>query len=324
MLTKGYRDEARKSMQFVYKGNVEQEFEKMAENLDTLCCSHGRRDLVGVSTSTSMTASFDTNGTDDQDESDQAENSIWTLKFRNVMKIGLGLIVAQQASFQPCVVAYSRILFEAAEWNANTSVITVIIMGLVSSFTVSQVDNLGRKKLLMAGSSIMLVAVTFLAIGFWGWDENDNPNLSSLQKQLVLWGMFAFVSGYQVGFGPISWTVLSEIYPTEIRGSAMALSVEVNFFFKFLSHFMFPVIQDLLGWGQSFVFFFITIASGLIFVHFKVPETTGMTLEEIQEWLKIDDMESTTTAPEFQYANMESTDKSEDSNTDQNPITPIV
>ena len=324
LLMKGYREEARASMQFVYKGNVEQEFEKMADNLDTLCCAHGRRDTVGISTSTSMTASFDTDETGEEDENDRATNSIWAPEFRNVMKIGLGLLVAQQASFQPCVVAYSRVLFEAAGWNANTSVITVIIMGVVSSFTVSQVDRLGRKKLLMAGSSIMLMAVTFLAIGFWGWDDEDyNTQLNTLQKQLVLWGMFAFVSGYQVGFGPVSWTVLSEIYPTEIRGSAMALSVEVNFFAKFMTHFLFPVIQDFLGWGSTFVFFSITIFSGLVFVYYKVPETTGMTLEEIQQWLKTGEMESKQ-VPEFQYANMESMDKSEGSKYDQNRNRTIV
>mmetsp|Transcript_27370 Transcript_27370/g.64118 ORF Transcript_27370/g.64118 Transcript_27370/m.64118 type:complete len:158 (+) Transcript_27370:3-476(+) len=132
--------------------------------------------------------------------------------------------------------------------------------------------------------------------------------------------MFVFISGYQIGFGPISWTVLSEIYPNEIRGNAMALSVEVNFFAKFLTHFLFPVIQDRLGWGNTFLVFAAMIALGLIFVCVKVPETKGMTLEEIQYklkhgWTKSEKMDSAVNASDpssarqdFRYANMESMD----------------
>lgn len=328
LLMKGYKEEARQSMQFVYKGNVEDEFERMAENLNSLCCNHGRDESPDIQMSVSMAESVNTKENDEDtdqedDESNSPPDSIWASKYRKIMVTGLCLLLAQQFSGQPCVLAYSRVLFEAAGWSGNTSVITVTIMGVVSSLTVTQVDRLGRKKLLMAGSSTMLAAVTFLAIGFWGWDENSNAKLGNAKKQLVLWSMFLFISGYQIGFGPISWTVLSEIYPTEIRGSAMALSVEVNFFAKFLTQFFFPVIQDFLGWGTTFIVFFLTILSGLVFVHYKIPETKGMTLEEIQEKLKNGGIESKP-SQEFQYANMESIARTNESKSDHNRLTPIV
>ena len=62
----------------------------------------------------------------------------------------------------------------------------------------------------------------------------------------------------------------------------MAFSVEVNFLCKFLSQLFFPVFQDLLGWGSTFIIFTITCAIGFIFVTFAVTETKGMSLEEIQ------------------------------------------
>jgi hypothetical protein len=328
LLMKGYREEARESMQFVYKGNVEDEFEKMADTMNSLCCTHGRKDAGNLDDdSNSVGESVRNTGNKDDDSSNNAPATIWASKYRNIMGIGMGLLLSQQFSGQPCVLAYSRVLFEAAGWGGNTSVVTVTIMGVVSSFTVTQVDRLGRKTLLMAGSSIMLFAVSLLAYGFWGWDDDSNDKLSHTKKQIVLWGMFIFISGYQIGFGPISWTVLSEIYPTEIRGSAMALSVEVNFFAKFLTQFLFPVIQDKLGWGTTFVVFAVTIFLGLIFVYCKVPETKGMTLEEIQLHLKhggIGSSEKTKTnlnssivvgdttsdsSEEFQYANMQSVDR---------------
>ena len=361
LLMKGYREEARESMQFVYKGNVEDEFEKMAETINSLCCNRGRTnsgtvddddydsvmgdDSIQKVSSAEGGGSKTIAGASTDDESNSPPDSIWASKHRNVMGIGLSLLIAQQFSGQPCVLAYSRVLFEAAGWGGNTSVVTVTIMGVVSSFTVTQVDRLGRKTLLAVGSMTMLIAILLLAYGFWGWDENSNDKLSDFKKNIVLWSMFVFISGYQIGFGPISWTVLSEIYPNEIRGNAMALSVEVNFFAKFLTHFLFPVIQDKLGWGATFLVFGATILSGLIFVWLKVPETKGMTLEEIQYklkygWSKSEKMDSAVNAvgndsapssEEFQYANMESMDRStvslterrSNSNTDHH-LTPIV
>jgi len=342
LLMKGYHEEARESMQFVYKGNVEDEFEQMAETINSLCCNHTRTgttsalndyecdDSVMGSASINKSASSNLvtendDGTNGDDESTLDPTSMWSSKYRKIMGIGMGLLVSQQFSGQPCVLAYSRVLFEAAGWGGNTSVVTVTIMGIVSSFTVTQVDRLGRKTLLAAGSTIMLVAVSCLAYGFWEWDENENSKLSDSKKQIVLWSMFLFISGYQIGFGPISWTVLSEIYPTEIRGSAMALSVEVNFFAKFLTQFLFPIIQDELGWGTTFIVFAGTIVLGLLFILFKVPETKGMTLEEIQVKLKSDQTNDSSSifkslglggkdaaagpVEEFQYANMGSVDK---------------
>ena len=345
LLMKGFTEEARESMQFVYKGNVEDEFEKMAETINSMCCNRGRNDSAAHEDDDSFSDSIkSTNeiGDNNDDESNNPPDSIWASKFRSVMGIGMGLLLAQQFSGQPCVLAYSRVLFEAAGWGGNTSVVTVTIMGVVSSFTVTQVDRLGRKTLLMAGSAIMFIAVTFLAYGFWGWDENTNDKLSNAKKQIVLWSMFIFISGYQIGFGPISWTVLSEIFPTEIRGSAMALSVEVNFFAKFLTQFFFPVIQDKLGWGTTFLVFAATIIFGLGFVYYKVPETKGMTLEEIE--LKLQhggigsdissgggDSPSGESAKEFQYANMESIDRTTiplrertDISTEDQRLAPIV
>ena len=265
---------------------------------------------------------IDDNVDDDDDDDDDVPGSLCSKKYRNIMVIGMGLLLAQQFSGQPCVLAYSRVLFEAAGWGGHTSIITVTIMGVVSSFTVSMVDRLGRKTLLAAGSTIMLISVSCLSYGFWGWDENSSGALSDTKKQIVLWSMLVFISGYQIGFGPISWTVLSEIYPTEIRGSAMALSVEVNFFAKFLTQFSFPIIQGMIGWGTTFVVFACIILLGLIFIIFKVPETKGMTLEEIQLKLQGDGssekrnsrirkiVTNTSSDSDFQYCNMDSISRS--------------
>lgn len=307
---KGYKDEAKESMEFVYKGNVNEEFERMADTINNLCCRDTEDSIsspnTGDSDCDSLFGEDDNKGSELLQEDEGGNNEpqgMFSSKYRNIMVIGMGLLLAQQFSGQPCILAYSRVLFEAAGWEGHTSVVTVTIMGIVSSFTVSLVDRLGRKTLLAAGSTIMLASVSCLAYGFWGWDEDSDDHLSHFRKQLVLWSMFVFISGYQVGFGPITWTVLSEIYPTEIRGSAMALSVEVNFASKFLTQLFFPIVQGVIGWGSTFVVFACIVAAGLLFVLVRVPETKGMSLEEIQVQLKRSPVgaDTTTVGKKFQY-----------------------
>ena len=133
----------------------------------------------------------------------------------------------------------------------------------------------------------MVVALAALTYGFWGWDEEDDSfGLSQFRQQLVLLSMFVYIAGYQVGYGPITWTLLSEIFPTEIRGTAMALSVEVNFLAKFLCQLTFPMVQDILGWGCTFIAFIIIVSISFLFIFMKVPETKGLSLEEIQVQLQ--------------------------------------
>ena len=317
LLMKGYTEEAKASMQFVYKGDVDDEFRQMADSIGALCC---RNDFVDEDDGTSLASnsvysggshdfaeglnargetriprnqeirtfddmhnqerSMDSESTDDMDDP-----KLTSRKYRRVMTIGLALLVSQQFSGQPSILAYSRVLFEVVGLKGHASVATVVIMGLTSIMTVSLVDRVGRKVLLLCGCALMAVSLLALSVGFWSYDE-EYPHLYKWQQNIVLWSMFVFIASFQVGYGPITWTVLSEIYPSEIRGTAMALSVEVNFFFKFVVQLCFPVIQGILGWKYTFICFACLGFVSFAFILIKVPETKGLSLEEIQMQLR--------------------------------------
>ena len=300
LLMKGhrYREEAKQSMQFVYDGNIEEEFEKMAENINTMCCRNNSRGNSGRSISYENDNGSDSSISDepypsykamkDSNENSGEQPGLWSREYRPILIIGIGLLISQQFSGQPSLLAYSRVLFEAAGWEGHTSVVTVLIMATTSMVTVSLVDHLGRKVLLAACCIILSSSLIVLAFGFWGWEEgvDGSDQLSQFQKQIILWSMFVFIAGYQVGYGPITWCVLSEIYPTSIRGHAMALSVEINFLFKFLIQLLFPTVQEIMGWSHSFLMFASFGLCSLFFIGFFVPETKGMSLEEIQMQLQ--------------------------------------
>ena len=95
--------------------------------------------------------------------------------------------------------------------------------------------------------------------------------------------MFVYVGGYQVGFGPIAWLLISEIFPLSVRGQAVALAVQTNFGSNVVVSFAFAGVMHALGNTLTFGTFFALTLYSLYFVHAHVPETKGLTLEQIEQ-----------------------------------------
>lgn len=202
-------------------------------------------------------------------------------------RAAFGLILFQQFSGQPSVISYSAIVFEEAGWNGNASVITALVMVCVSTTTVLTVDHWGRQNLLSACCLVLMAAAWVLAWQFnqRSWNEDDPMELGWVSRWTVLLAMFGFIGGYQIGFGPINWCIVSEVFPNEVRGPATALAVEFNYLLNFLVQFLVPVAKDRIGWGPTFAVFGAIMASAFVFVQNYIPETAGLSLEEIEEKL---------------------------------------
>ena len=164
-------------------------------------------------------------------------------------------------------------------------------MMITSAVTVALVEKVGRKFLLRAGCLIMMVALFALSSAFWGWEDiaDVEDGLGPTQKLVILCAMFFYIAGYQVGFGPITWCIVSETFPLEIRGKAIALGLEMNYFLNFGVQFIFPTLQEKLGWGRTFGLFYVVLTLAIFYIRAYVPETAGLTLEEIQAKLEEDD-----------------------------------
>ena len=158
-------------------------------------------------------------------------------------------------------------------------------MMITSAITVLLVERVGRKILLCTGCVVMTIALSALSASFWGWDDHIDTYVddsASAQKFVILCAMFFYIAGYQIGFGPITWCIVSETFPLEIRGKAIALGVEMNYALNFGVQFIFPTLQQKLGWGRTFGFFGVVLTIAFFYTISYVPETTGLTLEEIQ------------------------------------------
>ena len=104
------------------------------------------------------------------------------------------------------------------------------------------------------------------------------------QKGIILAALFVYIGGYQVGFGPISWLLISEIFPLEVRGKAITIAVVTNFFWNTVTTFLFPVELEYIGSSTTFFVYAAVLLISIAFIKTRVPETKGMSLEQIEEY----------------------------------------
>ncbi|KAG8447057.1 hypothetical protein GDO86_014488 [Hymenochirus boettgeri] len=109
------------------------------------------------------------------------------------------------------------------------------------------------------------------------------PMNYSVLNLITLISMMAFVSAFSIGFGPMSWLVLSEIYPEEIRGRAFAFCTSFNWGTNLLITFTFLHVIDSIGLPWTFLLYGLIALVATVFVYFFIPETKGKTLEQIDE-----------------------------------------
>lgn len=214
--------------------------------------------------------------------------------FRPALQAGLGLVFLQQITGQPSVLSYATpILARVPGLSSSSSVLLALFKVLATSVSVVLVEKNGRKILLTIGCSLMLVALLVLTFAFQDDnDDNENDNETETgtidtRSLFVIGGMFTYIAGYQIGFGPISWLMISEVFPQSIRGTAVALAVQTNFALNAVVQFLVPILQSELGLSSTFLLFGCLTAYSLYFIQQNVPETKGLTLEEIEEKLSL-------------------------------------
>ena len=104
------------------------------------------------------------------------------------------------------------------------------------------------------------------------------------QKTFILISLFIYIGGYQIGYGPVAWLLISEIFPLQVRSQAVALAVITNFLCNFLVTFLFPISLHFLGSSFTFCVFSLVLAWGIYFIYKHVPETKGLSLEQIEKY----------------------------------------
>ena len=97
--------------------------------------------------------------------------------------------------------------------------------------------------------------------------------------------LLMYIISFNLGLGAVPWTILSEIFPANVRSSASALESSLCFGSSFVVTIAFPILSEILGMAQCFWIFGLCCILGVVFIHFVVPETKGKSLMEIQAML---------------------------------------
>ncbi|HTY36846.1 MAG TPA: sugar porter family MFS transporter [Bacteroidota bacterium] len=209
-------------------------------------------------------------------------SQLFTSGWRKVMLLGIGLAILQQVTGINVFLYYAPEIFKKLGSGADAAMLQTIVVGAVNlGFTIVAiwtVDRLGRKPLMIIGSvgmGISLVAMglaaQFAVVSLW-----------------VLICILAYIACFALSVGPVTWVILSEIYPTRLRGRALSVATFCLWGANFVVSQTFPMMDenpDLLArFNHGFPFyvyaFFCVIL--LLTVLFAVPETKGRTLEEIE------------------------------------------
>lgn len=203
-----------------------------------------------------------------------------------VIFIGIMLSVFQQFVGINVVLYYAGNIFRNMGASTNASLLQTIVVGIVNlTFTVVAiitVDKFGRKPLMIIGALGM--AVSMIALGLAFYTESSGV--------MALIFMLTYTASFAVSWGPVTWVLLSEIFPNSIRG-AMSIAVAAQWIANWIVSFTFPMMNDnqwltqQFNHGFSYWIYGVMSILAAIFVWKLVPETKGKTLEQIEKlWKK--------------------------------------
>ncbi|XP_067642413.1 facilitated trehalose transporter Tret1-2 homolog isoform X2 [Eurosta solidaginis] len=214
---------------------------------------------------------------------------------RKALAISLGLMFFQQLCGINAVIFYSAQIFKDAQTgiDENLSTIVVGIMQFIATFVSTiVVDKLGRRLLLLTSAIIMALSTAAMGVYFYMQDQ-DAESVATLGWLPVV-SLCVFIVLFSIGFGPVPWLMMGEVFAADIKGVAGSIAGTMNWTLAFIVTKTFDNLRGSLGGGQTFWLFSGITVVGVFFVYFVVPETKGKSLNEIQAELE---GKSTTTAP---------------------------
>jgi SP family arabinose:H+ symporter-like MFS transporter len=200
-------------------------------------------------------------------------------KLRKVLFFGIALAVLQQWCGINVIFYYTKDVFAAAGYKVSDILLNIVIVGLANLiFTfvaIQTVERLGRRFLMLAGW--VGLAVIYVLLG--------GSYFFKLQGVTLVILVVAAIGCYACTLAPMTWVVLSEIFPNRIRGAAMSIAVFALWTGCFTLTYTFPLLNARLGSAGTFWLYAVICVAGFVFCRARLPETKGKTLEQIEREL---------------------------------------
>jgi MFS transporter, SP family, arabinose:H+ symporter len=197
---------------------------------------------------------------------------------RRAMSIGIMLALFSQITGINAIIYYAPEIFKSAGFASGSALAQTFLIGIVNTiFTFVAlwlIDIAGRKKLLLWGVTGMIICLLGTGLCFY---------LNMVSGVWLLIFILGYIACFASSLGPIPWVIMSEIFPTKIRGIAMSIATLVLWIGVVLITQLTPVLLESAGGAFTFWLFMINAIILLIFTWLKIPETKNRTLEEIEK-----------------------------------------
>ena len=200
--------------------------------------------------------------------------------------VGIGIMFAQICTGINTIIYYAPTIFKNAGFDSNLNAIYAttgigVVNFLMTIVAVFFTDKLGRKPLLYFGLTGVMLSLIALGSAF-AFSSVLGDNL----KWVAVGSLVTYIICFAMSLGPIGWIIVSEVFPLKIRGIAMSICTVSNFAFNFFVVGSFPILMHRIGGALTFWGFAAVSLLCIIFVYFFVPETKGISLEEIESnWI---------------------------------------
>ena len=200
--------------------------------------------------------------------------------------VGVGIMFAQICTGINTIIYYAPTIFKIAGFDSNSNAIYAttgigVVNFLMTIVAVFFTDKLGRKPLLYFGLTGVMLSLAALGCAF-AYQEVLGAGL----KIVAVGSLVTYIICFAMSLGPIGWILVSEVFPLKIRGIAMSICTVANFAFNFFVVGSFPVLIHKIGGAYTFWGFAAVSLLCILFVYFFVPETKGISLEQIESnWI---------------------------------------
>ena len=201
--------------------------------------------------------------------------------------VGVGIMFVQICTGINTIIYYTPTIFQIAGFDSHIGALYATIgIGFVNFImtivAIATIDRLGRKPLLYIGLWGMFISLLALGSSF-AWAEE----LGDSRKWLAVAAVVVYIASFAMSLGPVAWIMISEIMPLQVRGLAMSAATVSNFGFNFVVVLSFLPLLNLIGNAATFWCFAGITAFSILFVYRFIPETKGISLEQIEKnWKK--------------------------------------
>ena len=213
-----------------------------------------------------------------QSEEEESSN-VFSGKYNKSLLLAFLLAFFNQLSGINFILYYAPVILENAGFASSDSLLSSIAIGgtnLIFTFVgVYLIDRMGRKSLMYIGSVGYIISLAMVAYGF----------KTEASAGFNLFFILTFIASHAVGQGAVIWVFISEIFPNSVRAAGQAWGTGTHWVFAALITMLGEVVIEAFPGWTVFAFFAAFMVLQLLFTHFMMPETKGVSLEELQDQL---------------------------------------